>query len=408
MATLAAFNSKVEQAVSARDGKALSVLLRMSSADCASAALEYIGEGGDCPSPMKGPWAALPAFVEHRFLAGAALNVNSWARAYVHLNAAVLEYVNNILSKDDSWSIPLLHALCSDLRVVAEEADVELTRAGYKPGKVEDVERTLKKAFAVTNGDRTNEGEKSKRIGTLEVINQLLRVYFKINQLRLCQHLIRTVDAPGFIDFETSFPVEHRVTYKYFVGRLHLFEDRYDQAVECLTYAAENLHASRELHIRFVLMYLIPARILCGTLPAENMLIRYNMHWFRDITKALKSGNLGLFDTAVAEHELFFIRRGLFLVIEKMRPIVYRSLCRHVYRARAAMGKPDPHKLNLDDFRHALSVCGSKTSRNEVECIMANLIYNGLIKGYISHQVGFLVLSTKTPFPPIKPAHTKL
>ena len=36
---------------------------------------------------------------------------------------------------------------------------------------------------------------------------------------------------------------------------------------------------------------------------------------------------------------------------------------------------------------------------DEVECILANLIFKGLIKGYISHQKQTLVLSKKDPFP---------
>ena len=36
---------------------------------------------------------------------------------------------------------------------------------------------------------------------------------------------------------------------------------------------------------------------------------------------------------------------------------------------------------------------------DEVECIIANLIYSGKIKGYISHQKSILVLSKQDPFP---------
>ena len=37
--------------------------------------------------------------------------------------------------------------------------------------------------------------------------------------------------------------------------------------------------------------------------------------------------------------------------------------------------------------------------RDEVECILANLIYKGLVRGYISHEKATLVLSKKEPFP---------
>jgi nuclear mRNA export protein PCID2/THP1 len=263
------------------------------------------------------------------------------------------------------------------------------------------VERTLKKAFSVTNGDRSNCGAESKRVGTLEVINQLFRVYFKLNALRLCQHLIRTVNAPGFLDFDSSFPVAHRVTYKFYVGRLHLYEDRYSEAVDNLTYAVDRTPEQYEINKRLVLLYLIPARILRGTLPSRRLLKGYNMFWYEDISRALRTGNLRLFDEAVERHEQFFIRKGLYLAIEKMRSLVYRSLCSKLYNARVAMAKVDPHKVKLEDVQLSLRVCGVEMSKDEVECILANLIYNGIIKGYLSHTVGYLVLSTKNAFPPL-------
>lgn len=400
MTSLTLFNSEVEASVRARDGTQLGSLLRMTSAKAAAATHEYISKGGQCPAPMADPWGPLPLIVEKRHCAAAAITAVNWVDAYTYLNDAVVEYIG-VLQHDDSWSLPLLYCLCADLRTLAEQADLQLVEEGFKAEKVEDVARTLRKAFAVTNGDRSNEGAASKRIGTLEVINQLFRVYFKLNALRLCKNLTRTVDAKGFVDFESSFSVAHRVTYKYFVGRLHLYEDRYAEAEECLTYAVKRIPARYEANKRMALLYLIPAKILRGSLPSRKLLARYNMFWFVDIAKAIRSGNLHLFDNAVKRHGQFFIQKGLFLAVEKMRSLVHRSLVTKLYQARMTMKKPDPHKINLRDVQLSLTLCNNNVSLPEVECILANLIYNQLLKGYLSHQVGFLVLSTKNPFPPV-------
>jgi hypothetical protein len=357
---------------------------------------------------MPEPWGALPIIVEHRHAACAAINASNWVEAYAHLTNGIMEYVNNVLPKDDAWSLPLLHGLCSDLRVVAEQGDKQLYSEGYKPRLLQDVERTLKKAFAVTNGDRTNEGAQSKRIGTLGVINQLFRVYFKINSLRLCHPLIRTVNAPGFIDFETSFPVAHRVTYRFFVGRLHLFEGQYDDAVSNLSYAVEKIPASRfRRNKRLVLMYLIPAKIMRGSLPSMTLLEQYNLACYIGLVRALRSGNLSLFDQSLEQHEYLFIHQGLYLVLQRMRLMVFRSLCKKVLRARVAMKAERPHMLNLNDYRLGLRACGVEMPVSEIECIIANLIFNGYVKGYISHKHGFLVLSTKLPFPNLQSVQPK-
>ena len=42
--------------------------------------------------------------------------------------------------------------------------------------------------------------------------------------------------------------------------------------------------------------------------------------------------------------------------------------------------------------------------QDETECIIANLIYEGKIKGYISHQHQKLVVSKKDAFPPLASA----
>ena len=41
-------------------------------------------------------------------------------------------------------------------------------------------------------------------------------------------------------------------------------------------------------------------------------------------------------------------------------------------------------------------------SGDEIECVLANLIYQGYIKGYISHQHGKLVVSKGNAFPPLR------
>jgi nuclear mRNA export protein PCID2/THP1 len=38
---------------------------------------------------------------------------------------------------------------------------------------------------------------------------------------------------------------------------------------------------------------------------------------------------------------------------------------------------------------------------DEMESILANLIYEGYIKGYLSHQAGMLVVSSSNAFPPL-------
>lgn len=399
MSPLLDYNKAVEVAVDNKNAEDLRDLLVLSSELGARAMHEYISEGGACPAPRPAPWSSLPVLVSKRHLAGAAISAYNWVDAYSHTVDCLTEYMSNILVHDTSWSLPVLYGLCSDLRAVARQADEELLEEGHKAEKMDDVARVLLKAFQITNGDRTNEGsDLSKRVGTLECINQLFRVYFSLNNLRLCSNLTRTMSARGALDFEKSYPVAHRVTYKYYHGRLHLYEDRYEDAVECLQYAFDRTPARYEVNKRNILLYLIPARMLRGRLPSFATLTRYKMSWYEEIVKAVRTGHLSMFDKAVVKHEQFFIRKGLYLAMEKMRSLVYRSLCQKLHRVRST-AETERHKIRLREYQACLKLRGIQAGEDEVECVLANLIYNGLIKGYLSHKVKFLVLSTKQPFP---------
>lgn len=52
-------------------------------------------------------------------------------------------------------------------------------------------------------------------------------------------------------------------------------------------------------------------------------------------------------------------------------------------------------------FQVALALQGVEMEMDEVECIVANLIYRKFVKGYVSHQHRVAVLSKADPFPPL-------
>ena len=51
-------------------------------------------------------------------------------------------------------------------------------------------------------------------------------MYFAINNLRLCKNLISAVDSRQFPPFQ-EFPASQRVTYKFFLGRIQIYDENY-------------------------------------------------------------------------------------------------------------------------------------------------------------------------------------
>jgi hypothetical protein len=72
-------------------------------------------------------------------------------------------------------------------------------------------------------------GNKGKRLALLEIVNTLFKVYFQLNTLRLCKTLINAVNSGVFPELE-AFPASQRVTYRYYMGRLNIFDEQYVSA----------------------------------------------------------------------------------------------------------------------------------------------------------------------------------
>ncbi len=60
------------------------------------------------------------------------------------------------------------------------------------------------------------------------------------------------------------------VTYRYYVGRLNMFEDQYQSAEANLEYALLHCHKSAIQNKRKILNYLLPVKLLRGRLPTKQ------------------------------------------------------------------------------------------------------------------------------------------
>ncbi|KAB1267569.1 PCI domain-containing protein 2 [Camelus dromedarius] len=292
-------------------------------------------------------------------------------------------------------ALPVMYAVALDLRVFANNADQQLVKKGRsKVGDMlEKAAELLMSCFRVCASDTRAGIEDSKKWGMLFLVNQLFKIYFKINKLHLCKPLIRAIDSSNLKD---GYSTAQRVTYRYYVGRKAMFDSDFKQAEEYLSFAFEHCHRLSQRNKRMVLIYLLPVKMLLGHMPTIELLKKYHLMQFAEVTKAVSEGNLLLLNEALAKHETFFIRCGIFLILEKLKIITYRNLFKKVCLLLRT------HQLSLDAFLVALKFMQVEdVDIDEVQCILANLIYMGHIKGYISHQHQKLVVSKQNPFPPL-------
>jgi hypothetical protein len=107
--------------------------------------------------------------------------------------------------------------------------------------------------------------EGSKKAGVLQIVNELFSIYFTLNTLRLCKNLLRPVESRKLHLHGTKAEM---VTYRYYTGRLNLFEDLYPEADANLVYALDHCHYAAIANKRRILRYLVPVRLYRGRLPS--------------------------------------------------------------------------------------------------------------------------------------------
>ena len=183
--------------------------------------------------------------------------------------------------RDSNWQLPFINVVLGRLRVCSYAAD-DATDAsggsasaaasqpvgvsGSKQRAMVDAQNELKRFLQKMVIDRSPL-QQSKKMGCLFVIVHLFKVYFRLQSLKLCTFLMRMVPQLPPL---TSYPVAQRVAYQYYLGRLLVFEEKYDEAESALSDALAHCHRSAVSNKRRILRFLIPLRLLRGRAPQDD------------------------------------------------------------------------------------------------------------------------------------------
>lgn len=345
-------------------------------------------------------WAAFDDLIMLHLNALHALRTRNWQAAFNHQTNMLQLFNREVLQKekDANWFCPILFVLCSDLRLVARIADkhgcvlwTQQKEDTQTSSFYEEAASPIMESYRICVAESRLAAETTKKIAILNLTNQLFRIYFGINRLHLLRPLIRSIDHVG--NLYARFSMADKITYKYFLGRKAMFDMDLTVAEESLTFAFENCPNSYVRNKRLILMYLIPVKMFLGHMPSQQLLEHFDLRQFSDVVGSVKDGNLKELNASLQKHQHFFIKCGIFLMLEKLKGITYRNLFKKVARIL------NTHLIKLDAFLAVLHFLGTDIDADELACILANLIAQKKIKGYISHQKQTLVLSKQQPFP---------
>ena len=214
----------------------------------------------------------------------------------------------------------------------------------------------------------------------------------------------------------SAFPKAHQTTFKYYCGVIFFLEEDYAAAEEYLTSAYDMCLAMRSAtgaskHQMLILTYLIPTRLLTShKLPSQTLLAPYPRlaALFGPLAAAIRAGDLAAFTEAMEQGEDEFVKRRIYLTLERGRDIILRNIFRKVFiagsfeatkdgggengtpqdgtpggaAAAAAAAVMRRTRVPVIEFAAALLMAGAEVGDgeggidgDEVECLIANAIY---------------------------------
>ncbi|KAL6706423.1 COP9 signalosome (CSN) subunit [Coniothyrium glycines] len=351
--------------------------------------------------------------------------------AWKDLTSAFIKHISGGLLP--AWAIFTLYFTANHLRKLAIKAD-ELS-AKSKPvafsngfsddivsmvaqnQKLEEAARVFNRIFALCLGDRNPDLSQSRKWGVYCIANLQFKTYFKLKAVSLSKNVVRSIQAQSDLPPFELYPRAHKVTYKYYTGVLAFLQEDYTKAEESLQSAWESCYSRSQHNKSLILTYLIPCRLITqhkvpnARLLAEAPQLEVT---FGPLIDCIRRGDLTGFDKALADGEPDFVKQRIFLTLERSRDIALRNLLRKVYLAAGyddlKEGQTDKDRIRksripLAHFAAALRMglsgqgSGQVVEDDEVECLLANQIYKGLMKGYISREHGIVVMNKKGAFP---------
>ncbi|PWW74602.1 hypothetical protein C7212DRAFT_283154 [Tuber magnatum] len=319
----------------------------------------------------------------------------------------------------------------------------------------------LLRSFNSTLGERTVAATTAptlqaigKKAATIRLANDLFKLYFKMNQIRLCATIhsnIKTASIPSYLDL---YPKSEQCAYNYYHGRHYFYADQFVNALSTLERAYALARPRDHKQRKMIARYMIAAAIILGKFPSDVLLARPECAglggMFLPICHAIRLGDFRGFRRALGDEgpdpgrKQFWIRTELYLILKlRCQILLWRGLVRRAYLLtrpeQTGMRRKGPPTLDMRNililarFLHGpervdnplflgegfhcdedsdtdsdpgddeTSYYGLRLETVDVECAIISLLDQGFIRGYIARQSSgpVLVLGKSDAFPPV-------
>ncbi|EEB09166.2 COP9 signalosome complex subunit 12, partial [Schizosaccharomyces japonicus yFS275] len=304
--------------------------------------------------------------------------------------------------------LPVLFTACKDLRfmgiLLEKENTLKKQSFNYysedesmeQENSLHVVARVVNRAFTVCINDRAPLAT-SRKWGAFYIMGLLFKMYLRLNCIHLTKNVLRAMKVVDLPDI-THFPKSHIVMFRYYMGIVNFLNQDYSTADQELDTAFHLCHKTYTRNLELILAFWIPSRILSRHMfPTQKLLSRFPSMAavYVPLCQHIRSGNLRAFDDCLKKNEALLAKTRTFIALEKIRELCLRNLFRKVW---LMCGKST--RIPIECYQ--MAICHAKQQEVpllRVETLIANLIYRGYIKGYLSHDRSMSVLSAKDPFP---------
>ncbi|GME39961.1 PCI domain-containing protein [Neofusicoccum parvum] len=273
---------------------------------------------------------------------------------------------------------------------------------GEKQTLGEKAVEIIRTAFVTCLNDRTGtmsgvrDGRPDgKRVGIYKLANLCLKILFQGAKSRSADTIFNNIDnaSPPL----AVFPWPERVTYLYYLGRFHFSNNHFYRAQLALQSAYDQCNPERFSQRRLILIYLVASNVILGRFPSQHLYQQPEAVGLRESgdqgdPTSRKAPTLGLQDLVILAQ--FLEKKAL-----SPEAATYRGPAqRHPNWAFFTM-EPSKNQLYVDpDFEGSEDVEPEFVApdMDEIESIVASLIDQGLLGGFISHrQLRFAITGAK-------------
>ncbi|KAL4401343.1 transcription export complex 2 protein [Malassezia pachydermatis] len=335
---------------------------------------------------------------------------DAWVKVYASANAV-------FALPETVWMVPIFKYLAQQLVAMAIRLDQADASAAYT--KTIDAASRLSKSAGLAANDRTTQPcRRTKRAAVFTLANVSFRAYFRLNNTRLCETVLGSVnnallmnrrhddtDATG----EESYTMAERVTYHYYLGQIRLLQHRVLAAVEHLRWAFDRCTNAHPHNKRKILIPLVAAHLILGRYASRSLLTQFQLtEPYGELLRRHRMGHAAGALATLEQHREWFRTCGLYMLLrEKMVLGLWRNLFQRCMRSTqsATSATQGPPTLSLQTLVRPARMAWDDPSLDlaDMECMAANLVDQGLMKAYILHSKGVIVLQRgpHRGFPPM-------